>query len=308
MVKTTVLPICFTLLVIGGTGCGDMLDPDHPGAPLWSIECKLIEASDLPPPDSLRVAFIWNMETSSSGVTISEEGELVIGGIAKIAQDISLVPKFPSRFTLEIYDLPPPAAMHPGEEYKKAWAGVDIAYGELVVYDDRNGNGKLDMLPLDASGAVDVVLGPGEEYVFMLIEGDQQGIEVDEHLAGPGLNVFLQPGFLKDEAGRPSMPLEDWLKAPLLDITLVEDLDRQYLMCREPVDYMIDNEMRQVFCQPLPVDAEVVCRDDGRIYEALYYDCYQDSVCGTIRCSHVGDICILSPDDPVPSDWPCELQ
>ena len=309
MLKKTCCLTCFLLLWLETSGCGNMLDPANSGTPLWSIQCRLKDSDDLPAPSSLRVAFLWNLASSDKAVTIGDHGEIVLAGIAKVAQDVSIVPEFPSQFLVELYDLPPRQSFHSGEQYKQDWAGIEVAYGELIVYDDRNGNDKLDLLPVDAQEVVDVVIGPQEDYAFMLVEEDTQNILADEDSLSPGLNVFLPPGFLKDDQGRPTMPFEDWLKAPVLDITLLEDPARQYLMCEEPVEYIIDSSLpgKILRCQPVPEDVEVVCSEDGRLYEALYTACRQASVCSPIRCERFLDLCPLAPDDPIPSDWPCEV-
>jgi hypothetical protein len=292
-----------TILAFLEGGCGDLLDPDHPGEPLWTLPCRIQNSQEVPV-SNLRVAFLWNLARSQPD-PVGEHGEMVIGGVARIAQDLALEPDFPARFTLRLYDLPPAEAMHPGEEFQQGWEGVEVAHGELVIYEDRNTNDALDMLTADATETVDLIVGPAELYRFLVIKGNPDGLTLEEQTIEAGLNVFLPNGFLVDEQGRPTMPLEDWLKNPVLDITLVEDPDRQYLMCLDPVNVHYDLDTDPVMCQPIPEDADVYCLPDGRTYEARYYACRQESVCGPKTCGWFYDICPLAPDDPVPEDWPC---
>lgn len=287
-------------------GCGDVFDPDQHGTPLWTIQCKVNDLENATTPAHMRVAFIWSRTPGGGHVTIGDRGKMVMAGMARIAQDLSLVPQFPASFTIDLFDMPPETAMHPGEEFRQEWAGLDVAYAELVVYDDLNENGKLDMLPADAGETLDVIIGPREEYEFWLFRGDTAGVLMNDLKVEPGLNVFLPPDFLLDEQGQPEMSFEDWLEDPVLPITLVDDPDKQFLMCQDPVDYHMDL-LKVIHCAQIPEGVEVDCSADGYKYTTTYTECHQDGVCGAIECTSVLDDCRISIRDPLPENWPCDV-
>lgn len=50
--------------------------------------------------------------------------------------------------------------------------GVRVAVGTLVAYEDTNGNGKLDLVDIDASQFVDRVIGANPELMLLYVEGE----------------------------------------------------------------------------------------------------------------------------------------
>lgn len=66
-----------------------------------------------------------------------------------------------------------------------------FAYGTVIIYEDSNGNGALDLIPLGATQPIDTVLGAAEQTVIIYIEGPGQTI--DGVTLAPGFNLLGLP-------------------------------------------------------------------------------------------------------------------
>jgi hypothetical protein len=263
--------------------CGSIDGPEHPGDPLWTLHGKILEAEPGVETGELRVAFVW-------------ERHFLEGGVALIAQDIPINPEFPSEFTLDLFEAPPEEAMHQGEDLEEELAGLRVAGGILLVYDDRNTNQELDVLPKDAQAYIDYVLGPAERYMAMFIEGDPQGLEFDGVSLKPGLNLFL----FEDRVVT-KLPVD----AELV-ITLVDDPEFQSFMCEESIrGEGIGQNLGEVHFSEIPEGADISCADDKKSLTFEKTTRQQDGVCGDVKTVSVWGQSSIDPVEPAPEGWPC---
>lgn len=139
-------------------GCGSVGDVER-REPIAIISGQLTMANlTSPPSDNLRVAVVW-----TDGKKYSS------------ADDIAVTPVFPSKFQVHVVDPPPPAAMTPDKD----GSGAFFAMGSLVAYEDRNGNGKLDLVDENASSFVDRILGANPDVLLAWFEGLPAGANTD---------------------------------------------------------------------------------------------------------------------------------
>ena len=218
---TAVALLVASLLV--APACGEIDDPENPGQALWVLRGKLTEAPEAPAvtTSALRVAFVWQRHLEDDGVAV-------------ISQDVPVTPDFPARFTLEVYDPPPESAMHEAEELEEDFEGMDFraAVAQILVYDDLNGNGRLDILSHDAEDYIDYVVGYAEDYMVVYIEGNPPPYELDGVVFVRGLNLIH---FDYDSDGW-SPEVEQLPLDTELHIDVGDDPDLQYLMCDQSVD------------------------------------------------------------------------
>ncbi|MBX3228485.1 MAG: hypothetical protein KIT84_07525 [Labilithrix sp.] len=128
-------------------GCGSVGDVEERD-PLASVDGQLTVADLASPPASLRVAVVWT------------DGKRYV-----MAEDVPVEPVFPARFQVRLVDPPPRAAMGPGKD------GSEVALGALVAYEDKNGNGRLDLVDEGAPSFVDRVLGANPDVLLAWFEG-----------------------------------------------------------------------------------------------------------------------------------------
>ena len=215
------IALLFTAL-FATVGCGEIDDPENPGQPLWVLRGKLTEApeAEVVTTTALRVAFIWQRHLEDDGVAV-------------ISQDVPVNPEFPARFTLEVYDPPPGTAMHDAEELEEDFEGLDfrIAVAQVLVYDDLNGNGRLDILPHDAEDYIDYVVGYAEDYMVVYVEGDPPAFELDGVIFDRGLNL-IHFSYSDDSW---SQTVEQLPLDTELHIDVGDDPDLQYMMCDQSV-------------------------------------------------------------------------
>jgi hypothetical protein len=175
------LPIAATGLVL--SACGS-LNPNTGTAPaLAKLSGGLLNPQSLSVAGSVRVAVVWKSETP---------------GKFNVAEDLPVQPVFPSSFTIELG--PPPAgamnsipaprsassstfssgsgapppkapAPSPSAQQPSPYPDFQFAIGVVVAYVDKNGNGKLDLVPSGASGYIDQIIATNTEMAIYYIQG-----------------------------------------------------------------------------------------------------------------------------------------
>jgi hypothetical protein len=157
------LPLIFAICAVG---CGNGLAGNHYRPPYATIH-GTITASDVtvPTPD-VRVALGW---------LAVQPGQ----GAFQVTQSVSVKAQFPTKFDLDVTDLPPPQAVSgfftDEWRYQAIAGGLDPtmrwAQAVVLVYEDDNGNGQLDLAP-PGQKSPDRVLGKAEGVeVFFLQSG-----------------------------------------------------------------------------------------------------------------------------------------
>lgn len=174
-------------------GCGSL--DGHTDRPdvLTNIHGTLDTPSGPAPTGNVRIALVW----------------MGLASDVNSSEDLPIQPIFPAQFTLALHHAPPADAMlreSSADGVAQADASVpydfQIAYGSVVAYEDRNGNGALDLVRDDAGAFIDQVLAIDSSSAVVFLQGEvPQGV----------LKVTLTPGYslLTTHAGCPSPPVYD---------------------------------------------------------------------------------------------------
>ena len=262
------------------TGCGQgAASPDsHP--PLAQLN-GVIHSTAVSTPQEVRVALVWRI--------LSANAEL------KVASELGVHAEFPAQFTFDINELPPEAALGPiNSSDDKPIAGVRVAEGTLIVYEDLNGNDKLDLISSDATApSPDLVLGTPADLDIGYLEGTIPPDLVPD-LAQPGFHViqYYDDGGV---VGLRRLPISTQIA---IDLTADPRLTSALCEWKNPNS-----------CPPpgtagapdpcIPPGAKVTCMPDGsftyEICSPLASLC--DQACGGAGYS--------APGDPRPPGWPC---
>ena len=275
------------LLLIAATtlaGCGYIDAPSDPGEALWTLNCRIDQTAPGLEPTDLRLAFIWARELGPTN------------GVVGISQDAPIKPRFPASFSVDLYDLPPEQAMIAGDD---ELAGLDIAVGLLLIYDDRNHNGQLDLLQQGAVNPVDYRLGPAEQYLLVFTTGRPTGQSVAGLAVEPGLNLFLING----PQGTEKLDLSQ-----VLGISLVNSGISQNQMCIYPPAYSVsERDLGQVDPGQVPDEAQITCTDAGHALSFDTIDWEQAGLCEEITEVHLKGSATIEHGQPPPAGWPCEV-
>lgn len=275
----TIVPLVLSACVDGKAG------PDY-DPPLATIN-GVIRASTVQTLPEVQVALVWH---------VFKEQALLL-----TAQELTVRAEFPAQFHLDLQDVPPLEAMRPLILFSLSTftpvAGVTFADGILVVYEDTNGNGRLDVIPLNDPLAqpADRVLGVSENVIVDYLEGTP--------------TVPLPPG---KSVGPPGFGLSRfsvlenlgvWVtKLPIsteIEIDLTADPRLNRYVCQQGLP---DGSIcLSANCYP-PPGAEVTCSADGLQYQWTL--CSQPPpFCGNYPVCNSGGG--SRPDGPAPSGWPC---
>jgi hypothetical protein len=263
-------------------------------------------------PSTVRVALVWKLDpqTGASG-----------SSSFRTVQELDVRAEFPVSFSIDVRALPPAEAMRQiGNGAPRPGLANAYAIGTLLVYEDANGNGKLDLLPVDATTSVDRVLGTPKGLEIIYLEGggipkNPEALPGDEDVLDhdPGFNLIVEPARAPIEPGCTACggPVGPWTKLPLqgdLQIALTADPRLAQALCAE-TGYV--STVAQSGCQPcvgaacasctIPSAAAVRCDADKTAFVAT--TCASASVCAAVTCQTVSgrrDVGL-----PVPAGWPC---
>jgi hypothetical protein len=284
----------FTVLAIAGliAGCGSAAGPDY--APVFVSLNGVITSSEIGVPPQVRVALIWKHKDPD-------------GNLVRSAQELAVTSQFPVRFRLDITSLPPLEALNQrdlgGGQFDPNWR---YATGTLVVYDDMDGNGILDLVRTDAETTADRILGAPEHLSVFYTEGSN--VHAGGPGAQPGFNLRREPLLVDPAPGDPQcsarpqgaqqyLPLSTEIPVAL---TAAPELSREMCAVMDPTPPGCSPPS----CQPLPVPAgaELTCSADGTAF--VYKICPAPrGLCGSIACHYGCET--RAPSDPIPAGWPC---
>jgi hypothetical protein len=298
---------CSILFAFAGAlpACGSL--DSHTGSTptLATIQGSLANPEPVPIAGAVRVAVVW-------------EGAL--GGF-NVAEDLPVQPVFPSSFTIDL-DVPPPSSAMHGEDAGTAPSPFGVAVGTVVAYVDKNGNGKLDLVPTGAGGYVDQILATSGNLTLNYVEGTLPAI-AGALPFGDGYSLLSScdtppasassPGSIcptPPDAGAPCSPEVLPITTPIV-LTASSDPQVSALMCESagtttgstgtsggsgpnppPATY------------PSPCDPNLACSADGSSYTYATCQTVQTGLCeGTsTNCTALG----YDRPSPVPPGWPCK--
>jgi hypothetical protein len=133
-------------------GCGSLRGDTDRNDPLGTMTGFLSGSDTQLLQSHPRVAVVWMQDD----------------GAVNVSEDLPVEPMFPSRFAVPLHHPPPEGAMMGVDGFP----GARVAFGALVAYDDRNGNGALDLVGDDATAFVDAILGGNPTLAIAYFEGE----------------------------------------------------------------------------------------------------------------------------------------
>ncbi len=284
----------YTILAAAGliAGCGSAAGPDY--APVFLSLNGVISSSEIAVPSQVRVALIWKHKDPD-------------GNLVRSAQELAVASQFPVRFRLEITSLPPLEALNQrdlgGGQLDPNWR---YATGTLVVYEDVDGNGVLDLVRTDAETTADRILGAPEHLSVFYTEGSN--VRAGGPGSQPGFNLRREPPLIDPAPGdakctaraqgaQEYLPLSTEIPVAL---TAAPELSREMCAVMDPSPPGCSPPS----CQPLPVPAgaQVTCSADGTAF--VYKICPAGpGLCTSTACRY--GCATRRPGDPIPPDWPC---
>lgn len=166
-------------------GCseGGAAGPNYRGEPLFTVSGKIFATPQTPDvPIRLGVAWYRDLESSSGPQGLE-------------TQDIEYSGGWPQTYRFSFFEPPPTTAI---VEYPHDAGVARWAYGVLLAYEDRNGNGRLDPIPR-GGGPIDHVMGTsiGDPYNGRPAEKPSYLLYVDGALPAhlnayrPGYNLWV---------------------------------------------------------------------------------------------------------------------
>jgi hypothetical protein len=287
-------------------GCGEAAAPSY--SPPFTTLYGRITSSSIPTPAEVRVALVWKHRDPQ-------------GNILRAAQELAVHADFPVNFRLDITTLPPDEAMNVGRTANGTPnPSMRYATGTVVVYEDTDGNGRLDLAPIDAPAMGDRVLGTPQGISVLYLEagaatasGAHPGFNLRREAVladpAPGANP-CQPSVVTPQAFLPSStPLD-------ISLTGSPELSREVCQftpappaadagCVGDAASLATPVQGDAGCSApasVPQGAVVTCSSDKRAFE--YKSCFlPSSFCGASSCLYgCGQ---LAGGEPAPSGWPC---
>ncbi|HET6282818.1 MAG TPA: hypothetical protein VFH73_17775 [Polyangia bacterium] len=215
-------------LLAGGCGNGAGSDYNTSYATLHGT----ITASSVDTTSDVRVALVWEHINAQPGATS-----------LKSTQELGLRATFPTNFLMDINKLPPAESLTRMDPTLAAQSGIDpnlrVAAGTLVVYEDTNRNGKLDLLPVDTKSTIDRVLGVPQGLTVLYVEGTPPPAGSRGYFSG----VTLQRGFnlLQESGWQQTKPIDPtaatpWTVLPLstaISISLTAAPQLSHYVCQK---------------------------------------------------------------------------
>ncbi len=306
------------------------------GSLLFAASCSDSQNGVAAPNDQGQA--LWTLHANLEG-TPSDKGEIHLAFIwssshrQQIAEDIALASNSPLTVDLAIYDLPDDSVLTPTTEgippQLYAWqyehateqnqtpaAPTTLlwAQGKLVLYEDVNGNGKLDLPDTDAAEAVDRIVGAAFNYDFYYIESDLIHPYPNVPEVTTGLNMVSLT-----ENWHESKPIS--LENDIL-ITLDDTVEAQRLMCQylPPKLWQDGGLVLGKSCTVVEAEALLSYFPDGVLpeidghctYHGLIFEWFDTYLSDADLCKTMymhGDyfMASLPADAAVPDWWPCEV-
>ncbi len=286
--------ILISLLLALAVGCGRAASHDY-NPPFVSLS-GVITSSSIATPSQVRVALVWKHRDPE-------------GNLLRSAQELAVEAQFPVRFRLDINSLPPTESMNQRKtadgQFDPNWR---YATATLIVYEDADGNGVLDLLSSDVEPTVDRVLGAPEHLSVFYVEGS--AVQRGGPGAQLGFNLRREP-LLADPAPGDSqcaqVPVGSQEYLPLsteipVALTAAPELSRE--MCAVMGPTSTDGGCTGPTCPStsIPPGTQVTCSSDQTAF--VYKVCQSaGGLCGSVSCQYVCGRRL--PSDPIPPDWPC---
>jgi hypothetical protein len=336
-------------------GCGSLGDSDK-RVPLAVLDGQLTQAStsSAGAPSNVRIAVVWSsiaetkfkvtQDVPATAVfpskfrveladpppasAMNRKGLGRTGGDSPIADPDPQNP--PSGGSAAGPDAPPsvPGKARPMDNGQADWPlDFAVAVGTLVAYEDKNGNGKLDLVDKDASSYVDRILGVNENMLLTYVEGSQipaslTATDGTKPTQGYGLlQLAACPtslgGAPDGEGDECNVSAAGWLPiSTLYDLPLTAEPKLASIMCtNDGGDTAGGGSAPTGPTQtgpgpngvwPAKDDAHVRCAPDGRTYEYTVCTTESQGMCKGAFTECTATSWGFAGTTP-PAEWPCTV-
>lgn len=307
----------FFCLALGLAACDGLADGDSRGEALATVHGMLVAVDETPSLDNVRIALVWYPQDGGAGggsgggaaecgddqqdcaLEMKESADAdkpQCRRIGAIATDIEVSTEFPAQFSLDLTEPPPAEMIGPLFDGN----GPRGALGALVVYEDGNGNGSLDLRTVDIEspdmvvGASVTLLSDTGIAVLYLADGPIYSEKENQYTGTVGYNL-LQIGDPHDEESGKKDP------APILSIDTEVRIE---LTATAELGLMGCDEYCVTTSSTCPADAEIdYCVNLGE-YGGIYWTHSEVARECAIELSE----CVVAVEGEPPADWPCEYE
>jgi hypothetical protein len=267
-------------------GCGLAAGRDY--SPALFTLAGTITSSDVPTPATVRVAVVWKHRDPQ-------------GNELSAVQELSVRAEFPVGFHADLPGPPPEEAMNAGKLADGGPAALRFSTGTLLVYDDRDGDQKLDLSPLDDLPTADVILGAPDRLSIYYLEGAPSP-DLPEGVQ-PGFNLWLEPLLVEPAPGAaaceptPAGPVQILPPGTDIQIALTATPGLTRLICDDKPATAPD-------AGPLgqPTTVETRCSADNTAFVTKRCTS-SEGLCSQAWCYY--DCGALAPGSEPPAGWPC---
>jgi hypothetical protein len=300
-----------------GEDDNSIADPNDPGSPLWTVRALISGEAPGGTEGDIRAAFVWQ---SSDLLRVADD--IVIGGGA------------PFELELEIHNLPDTAWLISSNETWPHQFGpwgfdtdeddqgnpvthpeVRWTLGKLLIYEDLNQNGALDVLDVGDDDAIDRIVGGAFAYEFYYIESDV----ANPFISAPEITTgLLAVSVEEDPYYRRPLSLEediviDWDNSDRTQRYLCPNLMHQHwidgMHTRDKICTIVEpSELLSYFPSGILLNVDGHCANEGQVFEWFALSVMDEGggVCSS-ALQH-GDYFIsrVPVGDPMPSYWPCD--
>jgi hypothetical protein len=284
------------LLSLAISGCGSLGPDGTRPTVIEKYTGKITNYKNININGQMRVALVWFSQNVQSGKRYL------------VTQDIAVTPKFPAQFDLELVAAPPAEVMKDNISYDPTTpipAGAKYAIGAMVVYQDDNANGKLDLVDdLTAQQTIDTMLGTRTDLYVYYFEG-----WAPKEAPKLGYNLMQTISFIASNDPMTSKREEKWFQpGEIFDLPLKVDPRLNILVCQNAgLDVMMSGSMKDMDTQKpasYPKSEDVFCVMNNTAYVLEECTTIKPGLCmgKEVQCKsetwHV--------PNPQPADWPCK--
>lgn len=287
-----------TVTMVGA--CGSVEEGKYPTK---SYTAEISNPSSLPITNDLRVAVVWGTRTST-------------GNTYQASQDIALGISGVGSFTIDLFQAPPAAVLMKSNMLNEEFPddGTMLGIGTPVVYEDKNGNGKLDMIATGATAPVDAIVGADARLLIFYVDGQAvptwlnslQGLDGQLDV---GFNLVNVPKLC---LGSDCEKVNSKIYSPgdTFSLPLIADPRLNEIMCIESKGSTGSGKVENMGTQTpaaYPTPANATCNPNGHSYSETTCVELNTGLCEgshsecTTRTWDISDS--LNP----PSGWPCEI-
>jgi hypothetical protein len=194
--------LALAALTAGLWGCGGLETETAQPSTLARLQGIVSDPTGVNVRGELRVAVVWFVKAAAPNADARE-----VFKVFAASEDLPLSTSFPANFSLALRNPPPPEAINErvfvptGDNAGQIDVDPDLreaevrnAEGVLVVYRDRNGNGRLDLIDADATVFIDDVVGVANRALLVWLEGPlprDVNVPKQQGTPAPGFNFVF---------------------------------------------------------------------------------------------------------------------